>query len=196
VESKEQALSKAWEMLDEDDNWRKALDYALPWAADGDWEACTVCALAYLYLGESDLCDRWTLKAAEFGARDSWINQQSEYDDFAILISRFDTLTTLGTEELTPLDCQLALERYLLDGSLEFALYYSIKAIRNLWESELVNQDLGNLSAFLVSWIIISKFDSETIATIMENLTTCTTGALSLKEASALVEIIDKSLGN
>lgn len=194
MESRVQAISRAWEALDEGGNERTALDYALPWAAEGDVEACTVCALAYLYLGESDLCDRWTLKAGEHGARINWLSQQTDFEDLAILICRLDTLNTLGTEGLTSLDAQLALQRYLLNGSLEFALFYSIKAIRNLWESSIVEKNIEKLATILVAWIASSEFGENEIQTILGNLTVCSTGALSVKEGKSLLEYIEVSL--
>jgi hypothetical protein len=160
-----------------------------------DWQASTICALVYLYTGKSDLCDEWTIKAGELGARESWFAEQLESDDFAILICRFDTLIVLGKEAIAPIDVQMALQRYLVDGTLEFALYYSIKALRNLWESQFIDRDITKLSNFLLAWILVSEFDDETIANILANLNICTSGALSTYESTSLVQLIEDSLG-
>jgi hypothetical protein len=188
-----QDIQNAWYALDEEEDEDKALDLALPWAMT-DWEASTICALVYLYTGKSDLCDEWTIKAGELGARESWFAEQIESDDFAILICRFDTLITLGKEDIAPIDVQMALQRYLVDGTLEFALYYSIKALRNLWESKFIDGEISKLSDFLVAWILISKFDDDTISNILVNLNICTSGALSTYESSSLVQLIEDSL--
>ena len=193
MNSRDQRLNDAWVALVED-NEHKALNLAIPFASEGDHEACTICALAYLYLGESDLCDHWTLKAGELGAREIWLDSQSENHQLSILICRFDTLSTLGTEEFNPVLGQMALEKYLLDPSAEFAAYYSMKAIRNMWESEIVNKDVNNLAKFLVVWIWNSEFDDQTIKSILSFLRVCTSGALSTKESNFLISIIEESL--
>lgn len=193
MRSMKQDIQNAWYALDEEEDEDKALDLALPWAMT-DWEASTICALVYLYTGKSDLCDEWTIKAGELGARESWFAEQIESDDFAILICRFDTLITLGKEDIAPIDVQMALQRYLVDGTLEFALYYSIKALRNLWESKFIDGEISKLSDFLVAWILISKFDDDTISNILVNLNICTSGALSTYESSSLVQLIEDSL--
>jgi len=193
LRSMKQDIQNAWYALDEEEDEDKALDLALPWAMT-DWEASTICALVYLYTGKSDLCDEWTIKAGELGARESWFAEQIESDDFAILICRFDTLITLGKEDIAPIDVQMALQRYLVDGTLEFALYYSIKALRNLWESKFIDGEISKLSDFLVAWILISKFDDDTISNILVNLNICTSGALSTYESSSLVQLIEDSL--
>ena len=187
-------LSAAWDAIEDGDDLNRALDLALPWAQKGDWEASTICALSYLYSGESDLCDEWTINAAALGARDSWLNQQTEFDDFAVLVCRVDALTTLKSEGLTPLEANMALQRYLLNGSLEFALYYSIKALRVLWHSTLVNKDITNLANCLLPWIYTSNFSDSEMESIFENLSTCTAGALSVRESQALISMIEESL--
>lgn len=191
--SRDEDLLAAWDAMDGEKE-QQALNLAMPWALKGDWDACTVCALAYLYLGESDLCDQWTIKAGDNGARDNWLSQQSDFEDFAILVCRYDTLTTLGTEGLTPLDAQLALHRYLIDGSLELALFYSIKAIRLLWDSSLVNKNIDSFASHISVWIFASKFESQEIDTILQNLLTSAAGALSFREAQAIVATILESL--
>lgn len=191
--SKEQDLRAAWQAIDDGDHQSQALDLALPWANKGDWEASTLCALAYLYSGESDFSDEWTLKAGELGAKEIWLNEQSEFDDFAILVARIDALATLRTEGVTPLEANMALQRYLLNGSLEYALYYSIKAVRVLWESDLVKKQVNALANLLLAWIITSNFTDKEINSILENLSTCTAGALSTREAFALISSIKDS---
>ena len=194
MRSMKEDIQNAWHALDEEEDEDKALDLALPWAMT-DWQASTICALVYLYTGKSDLCDEWTIKAGELGARESWFAEQLESDDFAILICRFDTLIVLGKEAIAPIDVQMALQRYLVDGTLEFALYYSIKALRNLWESQFIDRDITKLSNFLLAWILVSEFDDETIANILANLNICTSGALSTYESTSLVQLIEDSLG-
>lgn len=193
MHSRDQKINDAWNAFIEE-NERKALDFALPFASEGDHEACTICALSYLYLGEYELCDHWTLKAGEFGAREIWLDSQSDNHQLGILICRLDTLSLLGTEEFNPVLGQMVLEKYLLDPSIEFAAYYSIKAIRNMWESQLVNKDINNLAKFLVVWIWNSKFDDQTIKSILSFLRVCTSGALSTKESNSLISIIEESI--
>jgi hypothetical protein len=194
VSSKEQDLRAAWQAIDDGDHHSQALDLALPWAKEGDWEASTLCALAYLYSGESDLCDEWTLNAGGLGAKEIWLNEQSDFDDFAILVARIDALASLRTEGLTPLEANMALQRYLLNGSLEYALYYSVKAVRILWESSLVNKEVNAFANLLISWIITSNFTDKDINSILENLSTCVAGALSTREAFSLISGIKDSL--
>ena len=193
MHSRDQKINDAWNAFIEE-NERKALDFALPFASEGDHEACTICALSYLYLGEYELCDYWTLKTGEFGAREIWLDSQSDNHQLGILICRLDTLSLLGTEEFNPVLGQMVLEKYLLDPSIEFAAYYSIKAIRNMWESQLVNKDINNLAKFLVVWIWNSKFDDQTIKSILSFLRVCTSGALSTKESNSLISIIEESI--
>ena len=192
--SKTADLSSAWDAIEDGNDLNRALGLALPWAQEGDWEASTICALAYLYSGESDLCDEWTINAAALGARDSWLNQQSEFDDFAVLVCRLDALTALKSEGVNPLEANMALQRYLLNGSLEFALYYSIKAIRALWHSTPVNKDITNLANCLLPWIYTSNFSDSEMDSIFENLSVCTAGALSVREMQSLISTIEESL--
>jgi hypothetical protein len=100
----------------------------------------------------------------------------------------------LRTEGATPLEANMALQRYLLNGSLEYALYYSVKAVRITWDSSLVNKEVNAFANLLISWIITSNFTDKDINSILENLSTCAAGALITREAFSLISGIKDSL--
>lgn len=57
---------------------------------------------------------------------------QNQFTDiiYAPLIARLDALITLDTEKASPMESWLALNQHWSNGSVEGALYYSVKALR------------------------------------------------------------------
>lgn len=154
-------LTEAWKLLESEMSDQAKLDALLPLISDiaesGDWEARTILALAYLHHGDIQNCDFWTSSAELSGARDFWIAQQQQFQDFAALVARSDALLSLQTEELNLIDASTAFQYHIFQNLSNESFYFGVKTVRHIWEkvdsdtriqyiSGLIRTNLENLN--------------------------------------------------
>lgn len=176
-------IAVAWLILDKEDtsnsDSRKLKALTLPLAGNGDWEAATILALHFLFQGDIEECDYWTVQAGSLGARDSWISQQLEFHDFAVLAARYDAIMTLREETSTLGDAMMAFQFHLIHEISDSSFYFGVKACRAMG-SEGVDKVIEYATSLIqLNFDKIDQVRNELIAN-------CLSAAFSLEVAEAI----------
>jgi hypothetical protein len=146
-------LEQAWHEFDQG-NFMASMKLALPFSGEDNLEVLSLICCNFIEIGPWSESDQLIRELGGMGGRDYWLTHQTEQWIYSAFIARLDAHIEVETRAPFFLEQMMSLNRHLLGRAEPGAFYYTVRAIRLVFSTEEINQDLDALGDHLVAWIV------------------------------------------
>jgi hypothetical protein len=191
-------LTLAWQEFDKGD-FEESLKLVLPFTGDDNLEALSLASCVRIEIGPWSEIDTYIERAGSIGGRDYWFAHQREQWIYAAFMARLDAQLELRKSPPYFLEQIMLVNKYLLARTEPSAFYYTVRAIRVAFATEMINHDLDAFADHLVGWIVEMKSRgaidiegiNELISSIQMTFSTAFDGPTGFQLVTRIVEALE-----